>query len=473
MKTLIFFTIRRTSIKLFVLFVLLFSSKVRSQTCGNDVCELGENDTTCIRDCRLESIVLLRQNGGRVDWSNRSDSLIAFDNNVTGYFEVYTMNPNTSDTICLTCSNTLFQKHCGNPAWHPSGDWIVFQAEKNVHPGGSNFSTPGKGVYNDLWLTNANGTQFYQLTNNPVSDSIGSLHPHFSHDGMKLSWSEMYEPSVLWPLGKTFGSFKLKIADFSFDSLGIPHLTNITEYVPNDSVIYENHGFSPDGADLLFMTNWNINTLPLGNCKIYKMNLTTLACTQLTSTAYNEHACYSPDGNYIVYGSAQDNSNKGMDYWIMKSDGTEKQRLTYFNQVGYPECLTKAYAVDMSWSPDGKHIVSFVEDSTLNDGGSIYLITFSDPLGPATSINEIIENSNERCTIYPNPFNSNTAIYFNPKAINYKIVIYNMFGKVIQIATNFSGDKFEINRNNLPSGLYLIQISHKNEIIETKKLLIN
>ena len=62
--------------------------------------------------------------------------------------------------------------------------------------------------------------------------------------------------------GTWLGSFKLKIADFSFDDFGTPHLSNIKEFIPGDSVFYENHGFSPDGKNLLITSNYKLNAAP-------------------------------------------------------------------------------------------------------------------------------------------------------------------------------------------------------------------
>jgi dipeptidyl aminopeptidase/acylaminoacyl peptidase len=93
------------------------------------------------------------------------------------------------------------------------------------------------------------------------------------------------------------------------------------------------------------------------------MDLETQSLTQLTNEAYNEHAIYSPDGEKIVWMSDKDNRNKGTDYWLMNPDGSEKNRLTYFNQRGHPHYMGKKITVaDSSWSPDGKRIVAYYHD---------------------------------------------------------------------------------------------------------------
>lgn len=363
---------------LFVYF--LFVGQAIGQTCGDRVCGTNEN---CIRDCQLDTIVLLTKNGGRLDWSPAPGHLIAFDRSgPDGFFDLYVADSNLQNEVCLTCGkNEIPQKHNGQPAWHPSGEWIVFQSEKAEHPGNSRYSTPGRGVCNDLWLTDKKGKQFYRLTNLPAGKSFGVLHPHFSHDGKMLSWSEMYAPASFKHKGTTFGQFKLKVADFAFGDNGVPILSNIREYIPGDSVLYENHGFSPDGGSLIFMSNFRIGVSPLGGNKIYRMDLATGKTLLLTGEGYNEHACFSPEGRYIVWGTNRENKNRGMDYWVMEADGSMPQRLTYFNQKGYMESSKqRLLAVDMSWSADGKKILSYVQDELLKDKGRIYLIRFREPV---------------------------------------------------------------------------------------------
>ena len=111
------------------------------------------------------------------------------------------------------------------------------------------------------------------------------------------------------------------------------------------------------------------------------MEISTGKITQLTFSGYNEHAAYSPNCKYIIWGSNTDNKNKGMDYWIMNEDGSNKQRLTYFNIKGYTEfSKKKLYAVDMSWSADGKSMIAYVQDNLVKDAGRIYMIKFRTPL---------------------------------------------------------------------------------------------
>src|SRR4051794_246063 len=130
------------------------------------------------------AVVTLVPSGGRVDWSGTTNR-IAFDRlDAGGYYRVYTMRPDGSDQRCLTCSTPvpLPRRHQGNPAWHPSGAYLVIQAEKASHWGITFSATPGLGYYNDLWVVSVDGLRAWQITN--VSGrNQGVLHPHFSNDG--------------------------------------------------------------------------------------------------------------------------------------------------------------------------------------------------------------------------------------------------------------------------------------------------
>src|SRR2546428_3659275 len=138
----------------------------------------------------------VKAQGGRLDWS-RANGLVAYDRvGDDGYFDVYVMALDGSRDSCLTCGKPTLvpQKNNGNPAWHPSGNTIVFQSEAAASRVAPFSSNPGRGINNVLWVTDPAGQTFTQLTELSTSDAVsGVLHPHFSADGTKLSWSEIYE----------------------------------------------------------------------------------------------------------------------------------------------------------------------------------------------------------------------------------------------------------------------------------------
>ncbi len=334
----------------------------------------------------VTDVNVLRESGGRVDWS-AARNLIVYDRvGRDGYYDVYVMGPDGGNDRCLTCDTRgrVPHKHNGNPAWHPSGRYIVFQAEKVHHPGASREAQPGFGRHSDLWLATADGERFYQLTNGPATTRHGVLHPQFSHDGKYLTWSEMYQPPNPLVKRRLYGFWKLKIAQFELGPQG-PGLVNIRDYQPGGPAFYENHGLSVDGRTLLFTSNFHAAALELLENDIYIMDLEQGIPVRLASERYNEHAHYSPNGEKIVWMTSAGNTNRGTDLWMMNADGTGKIRLTNFNDSGSAGYTgQRMIAADSAWSPDGARIVAYVQTSLLKQTGMIVVITLDPAIAGTT-----------------------------------------------------------------------------------------
>jgi len=327
---------------------------------------------------------VLIPDGGHLSWS-KANNKIAFDRlGDDGWFDLWTMNPDGTGETCLTANHPVLpDKHIGQPAWHPSGKFIVIQVMKpHVPDYAENKCRPGAGALNDLWIITEDGKNCWKLhaVRDEVSkNSAGVLHPHFSHDGNKLFWSERIKYN-----GRPFGEWVLRIADFSFDEEKRPALGTIRDYNPgNGSSFFESHSFSPDDKHVLFTGNQD------GPLEIYEMEVKTGNITRLTHhsiTTWDEHAHYSPNGKNIVWMSSRDVRFEinpfylEAEFWIMNRDGSNKRRLTWFHQAGHPHYLDKDFAVaaDFDWSPDGKKIAGLIithkPDTDKRGSGMVVLI---------------------------------------------------------------------------------------------------
>ena len=308
----------------------------------------------------VSRITTLRQGGARLDWLG---DRIAFDmRGPAGTWAVYTMRPDGSDVRCVSCDvPELPKRNVGQPAWHPSGRYLVVQAEKETHTRVrmARVVTPGAGVLNDLWLVDLETRHATLLRDVGDTRGDGVLHPHFSHDGNRLSWGEMQEPGSLRK-GKEMGYWALMTADFRLAG-GKARLENVRSYTPGGPAFYENHGFSSDGSQLLFASNYQARKRFEGH--IYLMDLATQRVTRLTTEDYNEHAQFSPDGSTIAWISTTGNRNNGTDYWFMNPDGSNKRRVTWFNQPGNPQSNgSKVVVADFAWRPDGTAIAAYFRE---------------------------------------------------------------------------------------------------------------
>jgi Tol biopolymer transport system component len=250
----------------------------------------------------VATVSTLVEHAGRLDWSHAT-GLIAFDTlGADGYYDIGIVRADGSQRRNLTARHPdLPSRHVGQPAWHPSGDYLVVQAEKQVHPraGLKRAVEPGAGVYNDLWLLVLESGRAYPLRVVADEPGNGVLHAHFSRDGSQLAWSEMYAPGKIFGKRNLLGRWRLMVADFSFETDG-PLLSNIRAYEPGGPGFYENHGFSPDGGSLLFSSNFEGKGRL--DSHIYTMDLRTERLVRLTQgRGWNEHAHYSPDGEHIAW----------------------------------------------------------------------------------------------------------------------------------------------------------------------------
>lgn len=326
---------------------------------------------------RVRRVTKIRDHDGRVDWCKRTNR-IAFDmRDRKDVYDIYTMNPDGSDVVCFTCDDAKGAPtgHNGNAAWNPAGDLMVFQAERmGVGSKRSGLAeTPGNGKNNELWVVTVPGRQFYRITYPGSEQSKGVLHPHFSPDGRRLSWSEMTGEVKLFKPGGQVGYWKLRVADFQMGRDG-PRLSNLREYQPGGAAFYENHGFSPDGTRLIFTSNMDHQHERGMNQDIYTMDIASGRAMRLTTEGYNEHAAFRANGK-IIWMSNTERKNRGTDYWMMNADGSGKTRLTCFNDPSCPEYDKERIVVaDWTESPDGTKIMALVLTAIVQHRGRIVLL---------------------------------------------------------------------------------------------------
>lgn len=319
----------------------------------------------------------------RVDWSGALNQ-IAFDRiGADGYYDVF-VGLNSANERCLTCGHASFPAHAGGPAWHPSGAYFVFQgvdpdleflpADQAAYE--KRMTAPGWGVNNNLWIMRRDGAAAWQLTH--VAAGMGTLHSHFDAGGARLLWSEKI--SYEGPTGR----WTMKVADVVWESSG-PQLRNVVDVAPlGVDLFYETHGYVAGDAKIIFSAGD-----PLGQMlDIYVYDLSRGELSNLTSSPdiWDEHAHVSPDGTRIIWASSRDVTMTReyflpyLDYWIMDVDGSNKRRLTYFNEPSAPEYYAGgAVTGDFSWAPDGRSIAGRVEltlaDRTRNTLEAVALIT--------------------------------------------------------------------------------------------------
>ncbi len=295
------------------------------------------------------------------------------------YYDVHIASPDRTRDTCITCNHPdLPNRHIANPAWHPSGKWLVLVVEKKVHPRGSANALPGFGAFCDLYLISSDGKKCYLLYENVNDFDHGIIAPRFSPDGTKIVWTDRFKRPALWNAQRHFGFWTIKTADFSFGNDSIPHMTNPKDLLPGKRCFNESYGFSPDGKKIILCSSMTTNSA--WKAQLFTMNVDGSDIVQLTEgKEYNEHGCYSPDGKTIVWMSNKDNANKGTDWWMMNADGTNKHRISFFNDPKHADYIGKAVWTGLAtFAPDGKRFMGGIQKSLITQEGYIVIAKLLD-----------------------------------------------------------------------------------------------
>jgi hypothetical protein len=75
-------------------------------------------------------------------------------------------------------------------------------------------------------------------------------------------------------------------------------------------------------------------------------------------------------------------------------------------------------------------------------------------------------------SVLPNPFSSYTILRTDKILNDANLIIYNSFGQTVKQIKNISGQTFTLQRDNLSSGLYFLQLTQDNKILTTDKIVI-
>lgn len=87
------------------------------------------------------------------------------------------------------------------------------------------------------------------------------------------------------------------------------------------------------------------------------------------------------------------------------------------------------------------------------------------------SANEITKDAN--INIYPNPFSVSTTVKFlNFTGDIYRLDLFDFTGKLIRSITDVKDNRVILSRENINSGIYLIQLKDNNGLIYSKKVII-
>ncbi len=341
--------------------------------------------------------------GVGVNWDRSGSDRICYNQpGADGYYNVHKANPDGSNDVCLTCDKWFVPStHKGDCDWYPvNGQYILFLAEKASHSGSSYEALPGFGAYNDIWIIKTDGTQAWQLTDISATDgNQAQIYARFSADGNRIIWSYRYQHGDIFDSDahNDFGWWQIKVADLVWTN-GDPSLQNIRTFEPQQA-FYEPYGTTPDSRRIIFASSMNTGPNGVWDLQVFSMDADTFGdIRQLTSktpaqqysyktNVYNEQTFQTPDGTKLVRMTDLQSTWNGTDWWIMDADGSNSQRLTYFNEWWHPQFEGSRWAVWGSFNAGGTQFIGGVVTDLISQAGEIKMVTLvKHPAGSGTGL---------------------------------------------------------------------------------------
>lgn len=108
-------------------------------------------------------------------------------------------------------------------------------------------------------------------------------------------------------------------------------------------------------------------------------------------------------------------------------------------------------------------------DTLVNSGPDDMFIA---KLGPANG-NSIVENDlSAGIRVSPNPFSDRTAVRITEPLTNATLTVINELGQTVKMIRNIRGSEVLVFRDDLPEGLYILQIRQGDKWVASEKILI-
>ncbi|MGB9770982.1 MAG: T9SS type A sorting domain-containing protein [Candidatus Kapaibacteriota bacterium] len=237
---------------------------------------------------------------------------------------------------------------------------------------------------------------------------------------------------------------------------------------------------SDGGAILIGSTGVNDNSVPYGGRNIFIVKLNANADTVWTKI-YGGYGKYDGgldiiqdnDGTYYAACYTQTQYVDSVDNWYL-------MRLDAQGNIIYSNCLIHKKdnddPVSILKASDGTLVIAGHINANSNPGqswdlGNSDICVAKLDTNFVTGIQEQVLNKLS-FTIYPNPFTAQATLHTDQILENATLRIYNIYSQKVKEITNIYGQTITLQRNNLPSGLYFVQLLHDNNVITNAKLII-
>jgi len=166
------------------------------------------------------------------------------------------------------------------------------------------------------------------------------------------------------------------------------------------------------------------------------------------------------DGGFIITGTVI--NDETFDVYLIKTDSSGNSGCNETNSTTIV-------------SSGGLQGSGGVQGTGIGATSTITTLTFSSGIETtlciSIGVNEIPEQE-LAVSIFPNPFSLQTTLQTDHYFYDATLTVYNSFGQLVKETKNISGYAVTVFRDNLPNGLYFIQLTESGKIISSQKVVI-
>lgn len=265
----------------------------------------------------------------------------------------------------------------------------------------------------------------------------------------------------------TSGSYWGDILFIKTDSTGIPAwIKSYPDCQGNSCINLSNSGFMAAGT--------TIN----GDMKLYRINnIGDTLWTKTVSGYTGASIINTVDGGYAITGKKYQNTFPHPEFGDISLIKTDSSGIIEYVKI-FGDSLDDG-GVSIKQTFDGGFAIAGYYDygsqgvapDVWGEDMGCYLKT--NQSGDITKIKEYSSLNENQIIVFPNPFSTSCTIQFqNFSNEIFSLSIYSSYGQLVFQKTNIANGQLEIQKGDLPSGVYFIQLQNEHSVIHSKKIII-
>ncbi len=394
-------------------------------------------------------------------------------------------------------SDTTLTK--ANSPYIITDDLVIFQgAELTLEPGVTiKYNLNKKIVLRGTLVAEGTSTDSIKFTNNTGDNtttySCFKLENSNANIKQKLSMNYCiveYSLEVFDQVSGKYGTIAISNSTFRQNkNVSSNTISHDTVYISNTSFLNNNYCFAGGSYAEVNNCEFRNNYIAANACRIdscvFIENVRGAGANYIkNSLFYNNKTAISTTYGPGTYITNNEISYNDTGIWIQagfnhQSPQFKENKICHNNTWNIYYSYNNNIPLDNNcWcTNDSVKIRATIRDGYIDNSNGLISFTYNDTCTiistpPTTGINNVAGNT-INTKLYPNPTYGNTILeYSYNRNEQYTVTIKTITGKTIYIQRYISNGKVTLPTNNLPAGIYIIQLQDSKQVLATEKLAV-